>query len=131
MMKRGAAAMFDPIAIYQSAIRNADGTINAGYVILFKIIRVWLALLIVTIAAGAAAFLAAWELKEGRVDALVKVLTWFSVAVGTISSAIFITSLPGIAAFIWSDSHNETVRPGTAPPPGVIPGAAKIGEATK
>lgn len=112
---------FDPISIYQSAILNADGTINSGYVVLFKIIRVWLALVGVITLAGVLTFYVAWQETVGRVDALIKVLTWYGVAIGTVSSAIFVTSLPGIAAFIWSDSHMASVPAGSTPPTGVLP----------
>lgn len=114
---------FDPIALYHSAIMNADGTVNAGYVFLFRTMRIYGVLLVIVTAAAGAIFYAAWELDKDarRVDELAKVLTAYGTVVGTISAAIFVTVLPGIAAFIWSDSHTQSVPAGGVAPAGVLP----------
>lgn len=114
---------FDPIALYHSAIMNADGTVNAGYVFLFRAMRIYGALLAIVTAAAGATFYAAWKLDAdaSRIDELAKVLSAYGNVVGVISAAIFVTVLPGIAAFIWSDSHTQNVPAGAVAPAGVLP----------
>jgi len=113
------APRFDPVALYHSAIMNADGTVNAGYVFLFRTMRIYGGLLAIVTAAAGGAYWTAWPSSEE----LTKILSAYSTAVAAISAAIFVTVLPGIAAFIWSDSHTATVPAGGTAPAGVLPTA--------
>lgn len=85
--------------IFLSAIKDRDGTVNVGYLMLFKVMRTfWFELGMMT-AGAAIAFYSAWP----KPDDMVKILSAYGTAVGIVAAANFTTSLVGIAAFLWGD----------------------------
>jgi len=113
--------------IFLSAIRDRDGTVNVGYLFLFKVMRTfWVELAVMTIGATIAMY-AAWD----DTDEMVKVLSAYGTAVGIVASANFLTALTGIAAFLWGDrtpagtATTTTTTTATAPVP-AAPVAAPV-----
>lgn len=107
-------------AIFLSAIRDRDGTVNVGYLFLFKVMKTfWFELGVMT-AGAAIAFYAAWP----KPDEMVKVLSAYGTAVGIVAGANFATSLTGIAAFLWGDRPQTGTATTTTTTTAIAPAAA-------
>lgn len=107
-------------AIFLSAIKDRDGTVNVGYLFLFKVMRTfWFELGVMTLGAGIAMF-AAWD----DVDDMVKVLSAYGIAVGIVAAANFTTSLTGIGVFLWGDRPQTGTATTTTTTTAIAPAAA-------
>lgn len=113
----------DPIALYHSAIINADGTVNVGYLVLFRLLRtLWVVLGVLTITAIAAVW-AAWP----NADEIVKVIQAYGIACGVAAGSMFGPALAACGVFLWGDSKTpQASRAAAAPIPRLeIPDSAK------
>lgn len=87
-------------SIYLSAIRDRDGTVNVGYLILFRMLRLLVGVVIFMCAVGAFAVY-----KEQTTATVVAVLGALGTAIGIAAGGMFSTAIAAIAAFLWGDSR--------------------------
>jgi hypothetical protein len=90
--------------IYLSAIK-ADGTVNVGYLVMFKALRVMIGGVVV---ASLIAIYAVWT----SAAAASEILRSYGYGTGAIAGG-FATTLGAIGLFMWGDSHTPPVQPGT------------------
>ena len=104
--------------LFHSAIVNADGTVNIGYLTLFRLLR--MLFIVVTVECLLAVF-GAWIKPDKTVD----IIQALGIAVGATCGGGFGAALAACGVFLWGDSHTASARVPAdgAPPPGqfVIP----------
>lgn len=95
---------------FLSAILNADGTVNMGYYILWKLWKVYLVFSGITVALVAYAVLK----YAASLQDILEVMKTFALVVGGLTAAIFTTALTGVGIYLWGDSRTAQTPP-TAP----------------
>src|SRR6185503_11309614 len=84
--------------IFLSAIRDRDGTVNVGYLVLFRLLQMLGAVLIVICALAG---LAMWRSPDDSVE----ILTAIGPTIGYAGGGLFGTALAACGVFLWGDSR--------------------------